>query len=138
MEAHKRDGKATDSAKPDPEVKEKPERRVYSAEYKLKILAQADACTEPGQLGQLLRREGLYSSTLTRWRRQRAEGAVGGLKPKQRGRKARPVSPDAEELRRLQAENERLTERLRQAEAIIEVQKKISDVLGILPNTDRS
>ena len=117
-------------AKPEPEVLEKPKRRRYSAEYKLRILKEADACTKSGDLGALLRREGLYSSLLSNWRRLRDSGALSGLKPKRRGRKAKPKDPAADELKRLQIENDRLAERLRQAEAIIEVQKKLSEVLG--------
>ena len=113
------------------EVLEKPLRRRFTAEYKAKILAEADACTETGQLGELLRREGLYSSHLITWRRQRDEGALVGLTPKRRGRKAKPKNPLADENKRLQRENERLKEQLRQAELIIDVQKKVSEMLNI-------
>jgi transposase len=116
---------------PSSEVLEKPVRRRFTAEYKRKILAEADACTEPGTLGGLLRREGIYSSHLTTWRRQRDEGALAGLTPKRRGRKARPKNPLADEVTRLEQENERLKERLRQAELIIDVQKKVSQMLNI-------
>jgi transposase-like protein len=109
---------------PSPEVPEKPIRRRYPAEYKARILAEADACTESGQFGALLRREGLYSSHLSTWRRQREAGMLAGLRPKRRGRKAKPKNPLAAENERLQRENQRLTEKLRQAEAIIDVQKK--------------
>jgi len=125
-----------EASKPDPEVPEKAKRRRFSTKYKLRILSQADDCTKTGQLGELLRREGLYSSQLSNWRKQRNQGALEGLKPKRRGRKAKPRNPEADELKRLRAENERLEERLRQAEAIIEVQKKLSEVLGIPLNTD--
>ena len=111
---------------PSPEVLEKPVRRRFTAEYKRRILAEADACTEPGMLGGLLRREGLYSSHLTTWRRQRDEGALAGLTPKRRGRKAKPKNPLADEVARLQRENQRLQEKLRQAELIIDVQKKVA------------
>ena len=107
-----------------PEVAEKPVRRRFSAEYKLRILAEADACTEPGQSGELLRREGLYSTHLSTWRRQRDEGVLAGLTPKRRGRKAKPKNPLADEVARLQRENERLKTKLHQAELIIDVQKK--------------
>jgi transposase-like protein len=100
-------------------------------EYKAKILAEADACTEAGQLGELLRREGLYSSHLSTWRRQRDAGALAGLAPKRRGRKGKPRNPLADEVARLQRENRRLTEQLRQAELIIDVQKKVSEMLNI-------
>jgi transposase-like protein len=116
---------------PSPEVAEKPVRRRFSTEYKLRILAQADACSEPGMLGELLRREGLYSSHLTTWRRQRDEGALAGLMPKRRGRKAKPKNPLADEVARLERENQRLKEQLRQAELIIDVQKKVSEMLNI-------
>jgi len=116
---------------PATEVSEKPVRRRFSAEYKLRILAEADGCTEQGQLGELLRREGLYSSLLSTWRRQRDEGVLAGLAPKRRGRKAKPKNPLADENARLQRENRRLTEKLRQAELIIDVQKKVSEMLNI-------
>jgi transposase len=116
---------------PSPEVLEKPVRRRFTVEYKTQILAEADACTELGMLGELLRREGLYSSHLTTWRRQRDEGALAGLTPKRRGRKAKPKNPLADEVARLQWENERLREKLRQAELIIDVQKKVSEMLNI-------
>ena len=126
-------------AAPSPEVLEKPVRRRFTVEYKAKILAEADACTEPGQLGELLRREGLYSSHLTTWRRQRDEGALAGLAPRRRGRKARPKNPLNDENERLRRENQRLKEQLRQAELIIDVQKKVSEMLNIplkTPNGD--
>lgn len=116
---------------PDPEVSQKPERRRFTAEYKLKILREADACA-PGELGALLRREGLYSSLLSEWRRQRENGTHAGLEPKKRGRKeTRRRDPIALENEHLKKENARLEQRLRQAELIIEVQKKISTMLGI-------
>ena len=116
---------------PDPAVSEKPVRRRFLAEYKLRVLREADACSEPGQLGALLRREGLYSSHLTAWRRQRDEGTLAALKPKRRGRKPTANDPLLAENERLKRENQRLAEKLRQAETIIEVQKKLSEVLGI-------
>jgi transposase-like protein len=116
---------------PSPEVPEKPVRRRFSVEYKVKILAEADACTETGQLGELLRREGLYSSHLSTWRRQRDEGALAGLTSKRRGRKAKPKNPLADDVGKLQRENRRLKEKLRQAELIIDVQKKVSEMLDI-------
>ena len=116
---------------PDPAVAERPVRRRFAAEYKLRILREADACTEPGQLGALLRREGLYSSHLTAWRKQRDEGTLAALTPKRRGRKANPDAPVIAENERLKRENQRLAAKLRQAETIIEVQKKLSEILGI-------
>lgn len=114
-------------------------RRRFPAEYRLRILREADRCTESGQLGALLRREGLYSSHLKTWRRQREEGTLAGLPPKRRGRKANPDAPLIAENQRLNRETQRLTARLRQAETIIEVPKKLSEILGIpLPPCDNS
>jgi len=128
------------SKKPDAQVSEVPERasrRRFDASYKLRILEEADGCTEPGQLGELLRREGLYSSHLTTWRKQRDEGALDGLREKKRGRKPQRRNAKDQELARLRRENQKLEERLRQAETIIEVQKKVSEILGIpLTNPD--
>jgi len=124
---------------PDPAVPEKPVRRRFTAEYKLRILREADRCTEPGQLGALLRREGLYSSHLTAWRQQRNEGTRAGLAPKRRGRKADPDAPLIAENERLKRETRRLAEKLRQAETIIEIQKKLSEILQIpLPPPDNN
>ena len=116
---------------PNPEVPDKPVRRHFSAEYKLRILRLADACTEAGSLGTLLRREGLYASNLTTWRQQRERGILSGLTPKKRGRKEAVRDPLFAENEKLRKENERLTNRLRQAEIIIDVQKKVSQILGI-------
>jgi len=124
-------------APPSPEVAEKPVRRRFTVEEKSRILDEADACTEAGQLGELLRREGIYSSYLTSWRRQRAQGAQAGLTPKRRGRKGKPKNPLADEVARLQRKNNRLEKKLRQAELIIDVQKKVSEILGIpMPNEE--
>ncbi len=117
------------------EVPEKATRRRFEAAYKLRILEEADRCRDPGQVGELLRREGLYSSHLTTWRKQREEGALEALGVKKRGRKAKRRDPLALEVERLQRENRRLMERLRQAETIIEVQKKVSEMLGIPPTS---
>ncbi len=114
---------------PDPEVVPKAKRRKFSAEYKRRILEEADNCTESGQIGALLRREGLYSSHLSTWRRQRDRGVVKGLSPKKRGRKRKDELE--REVTRLQRENERLQASLEQAETIIEVQKKLSRLLGL-------
>ena len=124
---------------PDPAVLEKPVRRRFTAEYKLRILQEADRCTESGQLGALLRREGLYSSLLSTWRQQRDEGTLAGLTPKRRGRKANPDAPLIAENLRLTRETQRLAAKLRQAETIIDIQKKLSEMLGIpLPPSDNS
>ena len=121
---------------PDPEVVPKAKRRQFTAEYKLRIVREADACTEPGQIGSLLRRAGLYSSYLSTWRRQREEGQLRALSSKKRGRKGR--DPSAEELAQLQRENERLRTRLERAEIIIDVQKKLSKLLGLTTDTTES
>jgi transposase len=127
----------TKRTSPTTEVSEKPARRRFSAEYKLRILAEADRCTELGQIGEVLRREGLYSSHLNNWRRQRDEGVLAGLKPKRRGRKAKRKNPLADEVAQLQRKNQRLEEKLRQAKLIIDVQKKVSEMLNIpLKNLD--
>jgi len=124
---------------PDPAVPEKPVRRRFTAEYKLRILREADHCNQPGQLGALLRREGLYSSHLTTWRQQRDQGTLAALTPKRRGRKAAPDAPVIAANERLKRENQRLAEKLRQAETIIEIQKKLSEILGTpLPPSDNS
>lgn len=102
----------------DPEVREKPTRRRFTLEYKRKIALEAEQCTQPGQLGMLLRREGIYSSMLNRWRRQLRQENMP-TPPKRRGPAA-----DAKKMQALVRENERLKEKLRQAELIIDVQKK--------------
>lgn len=113
---------------PDPEVAEKPKRRRFSVEYRLRIVREADACKAPGEIGALLRREGLYSSLLTAWRRQRDEGALAGLRSKKRGPKAKVVDPRVKGLER---ENAQLKRKLEQAETIIDIQKKVAGILGI-------
>ena len=121
---------------PDPEVAPKAKRRQFTAKYKLRVVREADTCTEPGQTGSLLRREGLYSSYLSTWRRQREEGQLQALSSKKRGRKGQ--DPSAEELAQLQRENERLRARLEQAEIIIDVQKKLSKLLGLTMDETKS
>ena len=116
---------------PDPEVPAKATRRRFPAEYKLRILKEADACKRPGELGALLRREGLYTSHLASWRKQRETGSLKALAPRRRGRKAKPRDAAAEEITKLRRENERLQSRLRAAETIIAAQKKVSEMLGI-------
>jgi transposase len=122
----------------DPEVPEKKPRRRFTAAYKLRILQEADQCEEPGQIGVLLRKEGLYSSHLTTWRRQREEGSLQGLTAQKRGRRAQPRNPSAERIDQLEKENLRLKQQLRKAEIIIEAQKKISEILGIDQNLENS
>ena len=119
------------------EVQPRAKRRQFSAAYKRRILQAVDQCTQPGQVGALLRREGLYSSHLTKWRRQRDRGELGTQK-----RGPAPADPALKEVARLQRENERLRKQLEKAEAIIAVQKKLSDLLGLAsegtpPNAER-
>jgi transposase len=116
---------------PDPEVVARPTRRRFTAADKLRILQLADACTAVGSLGALLRAEGLYASNLTTWRRQRTEGVLSALAPQTRGRTASDRHPLRAENAILRQENARLSTRLKQAELIIEVQKKVSQILGI-------
>jgi transposase len=116
------------STPPDPEVGAKAKRRRFSAEYKLEILREADACTQPGQIGALLRREGLYSSHLVDWRRQRDAGALQAL-ARRRGRA--PADPANVEVERLRRDNRRLAAKLAQAQRIIQIQGKVSELLGI-------
>lgn len=123
------DDAAVHMTRQDTEVTAKAVRRQFSAAYKLRILQEAEVCSK-GEVGALLRREGLYSSHLTTWRRQQAAGQLAGLTPKPRGPKP---NPEAEELKKLRKENERLQRRLQQAEAIIEAQKKLSQLLGLNP-----
>jgi transposase-like protein len=116
---------------PDPEVRERAARRRFTAEYKLQVLRQAEQCVGVGDLGALIRREGLYASHLTTWRRQREQGALVALAPKKRGRPPASVSPLARRMAELERDNGRLARRLHQAEAIIEAQKKLSEILGL-------
>ena len=121
---------------PDPEVVPRAKRRQFTAEYKLRIIREADACAEPRQIGSLLRREGLYSSYLSKWRQQREEGQLQALSSRKRGRKSR--GPSVTELAELQRENERLRARLAQTEIIIDVQKKLSKLLGLTADSTES
>ena len=118
---------------PDPEVVPTAKRRRFTTQEKVRILKEADACTEPGELGALLRREGIYSSYLSRWRRERDRGELQALSPKRRGPKSAADRGLTKELAKLQRENERLRGRLAQAEAIMEAQKKLSELLGLSP-----
>ena len=106
---------------PDPELIERPRRRRFTAEYKLRIVRQADACTRPGEIGALLRREGLYSSLLTEWRRARDSGALEALGPKRRG----PRGPSAE-----QVDNQRLRRCLERTQADLETARRVIEVQG--------
>jgi len=111
----------------DPEVKPQKERRQYSAEYQRRILKEADECKQ-GEVGALLRKEGLYSSHLTKWRRQREQGEIAGLAGQQRGRKA---DPHARELIQLRQQIVRLNQKLERAELIMTAKKKLADALGL-------
>lgn len=123
--------------RPDPEVVADAKRRTFTAEYKQRILAEADsAAAQPGGIGALLRREGLYSSHLVTWRRERQAGVLKGLTPHKRGPKSKR-NPQDEEIQKLRRENQRLIEQLRKAEIVIDVQKKVGALLGWpLPKAD--
>lgn len=120
---------------PDPEVSAKSGRRRFSAEYKLRIVQEAEACTQPGELGALLRREGLYSSHLAAWRRDYQEGALGALR-KKRGPKPQMDAKSRKRLEQLERENNRLKKELKQAETIIAFQKKFAEMFGSDPEPD--
>ena len=122
--------------RPNPEVAADARRRSFTGEYKQRILAELDSATQPGAVGALLRREGLYSSHLSTWRRERQAGILKGLTPLKRGPKSKR-DPQEEELRKLRRENQRLTEELRKAAIVIDVQKKVGALLGWpLPRAD--
>ena len=111
------------------EVVAKATRRRFTAAYKRRMLREAARCTKPGELGALLRREGLYSSNLTAWRAARARGALAGEGTRRRGPKPKPAPPDAKRILELERENRRLRARAERAEALVEVQKKLSALL---------
>jgi transposase-like protein len=113
---------------PETEVVVKAKRRQYTAEYKLGILKEVESCQGNGDIGAILRREGVYSSMLSKWKEQRENGSLGGLSVQKRGPK---IDVQAVEIARMQRENDRLRERLRQAELIIDVQKKVALLLGV-------
>ena len=119
------------------EVLAKPERRRFTTEYKLKVLREASRCTKPGEIGSLLRREGLYWSQLSSWRLVWDRGDLLGRGVRKRGPVAAPVDGRDKQIRHLERENRRLRSRLERAEALIEIQKKVSHLLGVdLPNGD--
>jgi transposase len=125
------------SAAQEVEVLAKAERRRFTAEYKRKVLKEAEACTKPGELGALLRREGLYSSLLATWRAARRRGELAGLTSRKRGPKAKVRDSRDKRITELERENRRLKARAERAEALVEVQKKLSQLLGIdLPESD--
>ncbi|MFO7753774.1 MAG: transposase [Desulfobacteraceae bacterium] len=117
-------------APPDPEVTESKPRRNFTAQYKLRILSEADACSEPREIGMLLRREGIYSSCLTTWRLQRKKGLLQAMSPKRRGRGPKGENPLDWEVRRFEKENERLRKELKKASVLIEAQKKMAEILN--------
>ena len=116
--------------RPDPEVLAKGKRRQFSGEYKLKILEEADACNEPGATAALLRREGLYSSHLTAWRKAQRDGALRGLASKKRGVKPKESNPLVPKVRELEAKVARLERELHKAHTILDVQEKVAGLLG--------
>lgn len=129
-------GGSTSEAAPSNEVSAKAKRRTFTAEYKRRILREADACKKQGELGALLRREGLYSSTLSSWRVARDRGEIAGLS-KKRGRKAKDVDGRDQIIAEQQREIAKLKKRAERAEALVEIQKKVSQLLGIqLPTSD--
>ena len=115
----------------DPQVSAKAARRRFSGEYKQRIVREADAARDAGEIGTLLRREGLYSSHLVTWRRARERGELAGLSPKRRGRKEKVVNPLAKRVAELERDKGRLERRLKQAELLLEIQKKASQLLEI-------
>jgi hypothetical protein len=127
-----------DRKAPETEVPEKAERRRFSMAYKLDVLRRLDGCRQPGEVGALLRAEGLYSSHLVLWRRQREEAAAAGLAAVRRGRKADVTDPRDARIAELEKELTRVTARADRAEALVELQKKVSEILSIpLPDTGR-
>ena len=117
-------------------------RRTFTVEFKKRILDEVAACDRPGQSGAILRREGLYGSHLTQWRRERDEGRLAGPAPKKRGPKARPHDPTAEKLAAMEQENARLKAENAKLQIICDVQKKVSLLLGLtlptVPDDDES
>jgi transposase len=127
----------TPSAGQEVEVLARPERRRFSVEYKRRILREADRCRKPGEIGALLRREGLYSSQLSAWRAARERGELGGQGSRKRGPEPKGPDPSAKRIAELERENRRLRKRAERAEALVEVQKKLSELLGVeLPASD--
>jgi len=130
-DARRAAGNAPSGARPDPEVVATARRRQFSSSDKRRILEAADRCTQPGDIGALLRKEGIYSSHLTTWRRQRAADERAALAPQQRGRKADPALAEDRRVLQLTQANDRLRRQLAQANAIIDVQKKLCALLGL-------
>jgi transposase-like protein len=124
--------------RPDPEVPEKKPRRKFTAKFKLRIIQEAENCTASGEVGVLLRREGLYSSNLTAWRKQKEQGILHGMTPKKRGRKTKEKNPLAQKVAELERVNRKLQNKLKKAEIIIDVQKKISQILKMPDDPDET
>jgi transposase len=122
---------AASATPPDPEVAATAKRRQFSSAEKRRILSAADHCKRPGELGALLRKEGIYSSMLSNWRKQRARGESAALQARKRGRKVDPAVAEARRVQQLQRENDRLRRQLAQAQEIIDVQKKLCNLLGL-------
>jgi transposase len=121
------------------EVLAKARRRRFTLEYKRRILKEAEQCRKPGEVGALLRREGLYSSHLSTWRAARDRGELSGSQFRKRGPVAKPADPSAKRVLELERENRRLRQRAERAEALVEVQKKLSELLGLdLPPSGES
>ena len=123
---------ASPSAPPDPEVAATARRRQFTSTERARILSAADACKAPGEIGALLRREGIYSSLLATWRKQRATAQRSALESQKRGPKANPLLAQTQGMAQLTRENDRLRRQLAQAHTIIDVQKKVSSLLGLL------
>ena len=122
----------------DVEVSSKAQRRRFTAEYKREVLRKAEACKQWGEIGALLRAEGLYSSQLTSWRQAQERGEMTGLAPKKRGRKPAPPDPRDKKIVELERQNARLTARAERAEALVEVQKKVASLLGYPLESEKS
>ena len=130
-DARRAAGNAPSGARPEPEVVATAQRRQFTSGDKRRILDAADHCTQPGEIGALLRNEGIYSSHLSTWRRQRAADERVALAPQKRGRKADPAQTEDRRVLQLTQENDRLRRKLAQANAIIDVQKKLCTLLGL-------
>ena len=126
-----RGGGGSPGASPDPEVAPRAQRRRFGAAYKLRIVEEADGCSKPGEIGALLRREGLYSSHLVEWRRARDQGQLDALASKRRGPKRDPDRALKRRNAQLERENARLRKKLETAETILEVQGNVSRLLGL-------
>lgn len=122
-------GFAAARSRPDPEVEARPKRRTFTAAYRLRILEEADRCQSPGEIGRLLRREGLYSSHLANWRKARREGSLAALAPRKRGAKPKARNPLEPKVRQLEAKVKRLEVELEKAHTILDVQEKVAGLL---------